>query len=429
MRNLTGVSRAHPVRRAPYADNPRLGQRGQRTRQRLLDAALAGFAERGYHRCSIDTIAGIAGCSRVSFYQYFSSKEDLFRTLALTVSATLRASTRELEAVTADAAGWASLRAWAERYHDTYERYRPVFHAFPAAIESDATLAEDSLRTYRRTAHIRSSVSGKGLPSRLDDVLFLLEAALPRALHDLTILRAAAPKAHRPDDVLDAYTDVVHRTLFGANPAVNVHDSARRAPRLQLGPIMSAAFADDSPSDGGPARTAILDAARTVFVERGYHATRVDDIAEAAGLSHGALYRYFKNKDEVALRLAAGAMRGVSATLTKIPPGDDRAALQRWLTAYNRAQVDEAAILRVWTDAALQDADLVVESAAVLDWGRRRMMRFLEPRRLGNPDVEAMVLLAFLDAFGRQERTANEVEAAALVLQRGFLAIPARRPS
>jgi AcrR family transcriptional regulator len=409
------------VRRAPYADNPRLGERGQRTRQRILDAALAGFAERGYHRCSIDAIAGIAGCSRVSFYQYFSSKEDLFRTLALTVSSKLRASTKQLEPVTADAAGWTSLRGWAERYCDIYEQYRPVFHAFPAAIESDATLAEDSLRTYRRTAHIRSSVSGGGLPARLDDVLFLMEAALPRALHDLTILSAAAPKAYAPDAVLDAYTDVVHRTLFGTDRAVNVHAGGRRAPRLRLGPVMSAAFADDGPTEGGPARAAVLDAARTVFVERGYHATRVDDIADAAGLSHGALYRYFKNKDDVALRLAAEAMRGVSSTLTRIPAGDDGAALRRWLAAYNRAQVDEAAILRVWTDAALQDADLVIESAAVLDWGRRRMMRFLEPRQLGNPDIEAMVLLAFLDAFGRQERSTNEVEAAAQVLQRGFL--------
>jgi AcrR family transcriptional regulator len=416
------VSRPDPVRRAPYADNPRLGARGQRTRQRILDAALEGFAKRGYHRCSVDTIAAIAGCSRVSFYQYFESKEDLFRNLALAVTGELRASTKELEPVTGDADGWAALGAWVDRYGDIYERYRPVFHAFPAAVEADAMLAEDSFRTYQRTAHIRSSVVTDAPLKRLDDVLYLLEAGLPRVLHDLTILSAVAPQAYKPADVLAAFTDVAHRTLFGVVPRVNVRDGrGRRLPRIELGPAMTHAFGQRSQGDGGPARAAVLEAARTAFVERGYHGTRVDDIAEAAGLSHGALYRYFKNKDEVALRLAADAMTTISTTLTKIP--DDVAALPGWLRDYNRVHSAETAVLRVWTDAALEDGELVAESAAVLDWGRRRMTHFLEQRGFGNADLESVVLLAFLDAFGNRARSRREVDAAADVLARGFLGL------
>ena len=70
------------VRRAPFSDNPRVGARGQRTQQRILDAALRAFGEQGYHGCSIDRITKLARCSRVSFYQYFASKEDVFRQLA-----------------------------------------------------------------------------------------------------------------------------------------------------------------------------------------------------------------------------------------------------------------------------------------------------------------------------------------------------------
>ena len=69
------------VRRAPFSDNPRVGTRGQRTQQRILDAALQVFGDEGYHRCSVDKIARFSGCSRVSFYQYFASKEDVFRQL------------------------------------------------------------------------------------------------------------------------------------------------------------------------------------------------------------------------------------------------------------------------------------------------------------------------------------------------------------
>ena len=36
-------------------------------------------------------------------------------------------------------------------------------------------------------------------------------------------------------------------------------------------------------------------------------------------------------------------------------------------------------MLRVWVDAALQDPALRAESAPLLDWGRRRMSRYLRP--------------------------------------------------
>ena len=36
-----------------------------------------------------------------------------------------------------------------------------------------------------------------------------------------------------------------------------------------------------------------------VFARRGYHAARVGDIAEEAGVAHGLLYHYFSSKEEV----------------------------------------------------------------------------------------------------------------------------------
>jgi TetR/AcrR family transcriptional regulator, fatty acid metabolism regulator protein len=46
-------------------------------------------------------------------------------------------------------------------------------------------------------------------------------------------------------------------------------------------------------------RRVILEAAVRVFARRGYHASRVGDIAEEAGVAHGLLYHYFRSKDEV----------------------------------------------------------------------------------------------------------------------------------
>jgi TetR/AcrR family transcriptional regulator, fatty acid metabolism regulator protein len=46
-------------------------------------------------------------------------------------------------------------------------------------------------------------------------------------------------------------------------------------------------------------RRLILDAAVRVFARKGFHTSRVGDIAEEAGVAHGLLYHYFSSKDEV----------------------------------------------------------------------------------------------------------------------------------
>jgi len=46
-------------------------------------------------------------------------------------------------------------------------------------------------------------------------------------------------------------------------------------------------------------RRVILDAAVRVFAQKGYHTSRVGDIAEEAGIAHGLLYHYFSSKEEV----------------------------------------------------------------------------------------------------------------------------------
>jgi AcrR family transcriptional regulator len=55
----------------------------------------------------------------------------------------------------------------------------------------------------------------------------------------------------------------------------------------------------DRQSGAGETRRRILDAAVRVFARRGFHTSRVGDIAEEAGVAHGLLYHYFASKDEV----------------------------------------------------------------------------------------------------------------------------------
>jgi TetR/AcrR family fatty acid metabolism transcriptional regulator len=46
-------------------------------------------------------------------------------------------------------------------------------------------------------------------------------------------------------------------------------------------------------------RRLILDAAVLTFASRGFHACRVSDIADQAGVAYGLVYHYFASKDEV----------------------------------------------------------------------------------------------------------------------------------
>ena len=78
-------------------------------------------------------------------------------------------------------------------------------------------------------------------------------------------------------------------------------------------------------------------------------------------------------------------------------------------------------MMRVWVDAALQDPALRAESAPPLDWGRRRMSRYLRPRGFGEADMEAVVMVALLGVFGARERPAVDIEATAHIIERGLL--------
>lgn len=65
-------------------------------------------------------------------------------------------------------------------------------------------------------------------------------------------------------------------------------------------------------------RQSILTAAYELFVEKGYDATTMDDIAERAELSKPTLYAHFKNQDELYLVIVAEGLLPLEQTFRKI---------------------------------------------------------------------------------------------------------------
>jgi len=69
-------------------------------------------------------------------------------------------------------------------------------------------------------------------------------------------------------------------------------------------------------------RASILDAAEKLFLQKGIEGTKMIDIAAGAGITKITLYRYFPNRDVIALEIQARMMRKVAACV-----GTDKPAI------------------------------------------------------------------------------------------------------
>src|SRR5262245_37343491 len=83
-------------------------------------------------------------------------------------------------------------------------------------------------------------------------------------------------------------------------------------------------------------RRQILDAARVCFARNGFHATSMQDVITEAGLSVGAVYRYFKSKEDLVMAIAEEVVGPVTAAFGQIvstdPPPTLEEAMSRSLT-------------------------------------------------------------------------------------------------
>jgi AcrR family transcriptional regulator len=103
---------------------------------------------------------------------------------------------------------------------------------------------------------------------------------------------------------------------------------------------MTSPLQTPDPSDSpAPGRDRILDCAASFFVERGYTATSLRDIARAAGMKAGSLYYHFESKEDL---LAAVFRRGIDVMVTAFEEAEnatrDREARTR-IEAHVRAHL------------------------------------------------------------------------------------------
>lgn len=168
-------------------------------------------------------------------------------------------------------------------------------------------------------------------------------------------------------------------------------------------------------------RRQILDAALVCFSRRGFHQTSMQQIFEESGLSPGAVYRYFKGKEEIVQAIAAETLSGFAAALESGPRGRPDEIFKRLLDTIDAVGLRDQRLrlaLQVWGEAMVNPRVAAFVRRAI-DRLRKRIAAELD---CPDPEGTARVLVALAQGSVVQrdlyedEFDPDEFRAAALAL-------------
>jgi AcrR family transcriptional regulator len=150
---MSGTSRVRPsLGGGVPAQERELGPQGRQTVKKLLDAGLAEFNERGFQAVRVDDVVRRAKTSHGTFYLYFSSKDDLFRTLLRDALHDMEVTTGDFPVVTRNDAGRGALRSWVGQFFDTYAAHAPVLRILTSADDVNEEVYGEGLQVMFRVA-------------------------------------------------------------------------------------------------------------------------------------------------------------------------------------------------------------------------------------------------------------------------------------
>ncbi len=162
---------------------------------------------------------------------------------------------------------------------------------------------------------------------------------------------------------------------------------------------------------GRRTRDALIGAARGVFEERGFNDTRMSDVADATGVSHGTVYTYFPSKEALLLAVCS-ALRTEVFTAVKVPDdlrGDPLVRIEEGNRRYLHVYSTHARMLEVVEQAAAADAVFREQvdgiRTAFIEKARGTLTRFqaegLADSTL-DPDLAAPALVGMVESFARR---------------------------
>jgi AcrR family transcriptional regulator len=414
------------VRRPPFGSNPLVGERGSDTQRRILDAALEVFAEAGFADARVELITERAGCSRPAFYQYFSSKDDVFWALAALLGKEMVTQAKRLQTVAPDADGLLHLTGWIDEFMDLHEAWSPVFASFQAASRDQRPRVRRSSGIADRTGVAMLRAFGQPETKANGALVTGIVAVLIRC----SFYAEQAPGGMSRQPLVEGVARYIHRLFAGPVEGVNVvHTGALRRRAISI--AAPAPLAEDRPMRprGEKTRLRLLEAGGKVLPARGYHDARVDDVVEAAGVSHGTFYRYFANMDDFFRVLAEAASTRMIELLDQLRIDAEPDQLRSWLGDWFAAYAADGGVISTWQEMQTNE-ELGAFSTQVAASVFTRLVRLMEGREFGDPVVAAVTLLALIERFPYSVYTlgfmteADAIDSMVTAIRRGFLALP-----
>ena len=161
---------------------------------------------------------------------------------------------------------------------------------------------------------------------------------------------------------------------------------------------------------------------------RGYHDARVDDVVEAAGVSHGTFYRYFSNMDDFFRVLAEDASARMIELIDRFDLDAEPDELRAWLRDWFGAYASDGGVISTWQEMQTNE-QLAAFSTQVAASVFTRLVRIMEGRDFGDPVVAAVTLLALIERVPYSVYTlgflaeTDAIESMVTVIRRGYLAL------
>lgn len=144
-------------------------------------------------------------------------------------------------------------------------------------------------------------------------------------------------------------------------------------------------------------RARLLSAARKLFVERGYHATRPQDISREAGLGHGTFYLHFADKQACFLAFVDEARSELDAALSKYrnDATDLASAVRSTLQGvYEYGAANPGVLVTAMNDAGVIAAGQATSETLVDKWAKdwAATLHTLSPSGAAVPEADARII-------------------------------------